>query len=390
MRCTRCVRPCLPLLLALGLGACRPTQPEPPSPTPDVPAVDADAWDFDATEAEIGVHLGRSAIRLRGGFAFAKDLELQDGVLEFDMASERGIAFAGVVWHVLDEGNYEKMYLRPFLSGSREATQYTPVANHTAGWQLYHGPGYNQPVDFDRRAWLPVKVVVSGDRVELYVRDMGTPKLTAKQRAPQTTGRVGLIVERIPEAMGPAAVWFSNVRFTPSEAPPIVGTAPDESDPGRVPAWAISPTTAELPSDGSLPVLSGDWVAQPAEASGLVNLAFARPLTKEQDTALACATVQADSATRRRLRFGFSEHARVWLNGVPLFDGDEAWHERDITFQGIVGYWYALWTSLEAGDNELCFGVTENVQMRGGWGFRAAFDDVSGLRFATPRATITR
>ena len=157
-----------PLLFALGLLACRPEQTaEAPSAPPEANPIDAGDWEFDADEAEIGTHLGRTAIRLRGGFAFAKDMELEDGVLEFDMVSERGVAFAGAVWHVVDDGNYEKMYLRPFLSGSREATQYTPVANHTAGWQLYHGPGYNQPVEFDRREWLPVKVVISGDWVRV-------------------------------------------------------------------------------------------------------------------------------------------------------------------------------------------------------------------------------
>ena len=182
--------------------------------------------------------------------------------------------------------------------------------------------------------------------------------------------------------------WFSNVRFTPAAAPPLVGKAPDESVEGRIPAWAVSPTLSGLPPDGALPSPSGAWTSLQTEPSGLANLAFARSLSRERDTAIACATIRVGEASRRRLRFGFSEHARVWLNGIPLFDGDEVWHERDITFQGIVGDWYALWLALEAGDNELCFGVTENVQMRAGWGFTAAFDDASGLQFSTPRATI--
>ncbi|MEM6294887.1 MAG: hypothetical protein AAGA54_26690 [Myxococcota bacterium] len=377
-----------PLLCAALLGACKPASTQTPAsaPTPlhpDARPMTPEAWDFSASEATFGEHLGRPALRLRGGFAFAKDLELADGVLDFDMAAEPGVSFAGVAWHVRDEDNFEKIYLRPFLSGSREATQYTPVFNHVNAWQLYHGPGYNQPVRFDGRRWMPVRVVVSDGQAELYVRDLETPLFTVTQRRADASGRVALYVEPIPTSMSTSAVWFSNVRFTPQDAPPLRGTPDDPPLAGRIPAWRVSQTfaAASMPADGTRPEPDGAWATLQSEDTGLLNLARAHPVDAEHDTALACTTITTAEPARYRLRFGFSEAARLWWNGAPVFDGDDTWHSRDITFQGVVGLWDAVWLQTRAGANELCIAVTENVDMRGGWGLLAAFDDVESLNF---------
>src|SRR5262249_19406049 len=126
---------------------------------------------------EFVTHLGRPSVKLRGGLAILRDVELADGVLEFDMAVDAGVAFSGIAWYLLDEGTFEKFYLRTFLSGSREACQYSPVFHHTAGWQIYHGPNFNQELHFRADAWTKVRVVVSGRRADIYVGDMSKPTL---------------------------------------------------------------------------------------------------------------------------------------------------------------------------------------------------------------------
>jgi hypothetical protein len=89
------------------------------------------------------------------------------------------------------------------LSGSREACQYTPVFHDIAGWQIYHGPNFNQPLVYRANAWSHVRVVVSQRRADIYVGDMHEPLLHVDPlRLDADSGRVALYNEPVPEAMG--------------------------------------------------------------------------------------------------------------------------------------------------------------------------------------------
>ncbi|MEM9075175.1 MAG: hypothetical protein AAGE52_42145, partial [Myxococcota bacterium] len=57
---------------------------------------------------------------------------------------------------------------------------------------------------------------------------------------------------------------------------------------------------------------------------------------------------------------------------------------RDITFQGVIGWYDGLVLPLEEGDNELWFAVSENLAIRGGWGLQAAFGETEGVTLVTP------
>jgi hypothetical protein len=64
--------------------------------------------------------------------------------------------------------------------------------------------------------------------------------------------------------------------------------------------------------------------------------------------------------------------------GRPLYRGDYTYRSRDYRFLGGIGYWDALVLSLEAGDNDLLFAVSEDS---GGWGVQARFPEPDGLSF---------
>ena len=93
-----------------------------------------------------------------------------------------------------DVGNYENFYLRPHQSGNPDANQYTPVFGGVSAWQLYHGDGYAAPMTYPYGAWIPMKIVVSGDRAEIYV-DSDEPVLVVQDlKRDQAAGSIGLLV----------------------------------------------------------------------------------------------------------------------------------------------------------------------------------------------------
>jgi hypothetical protein len=62
-----------------------------------------------------------------------------------------------------------------------------------------------------------------------------------------------------------------------------------------------------------------------------------------------------------------SDRAVVYLNGRPLYRGDDTYRSRDYRFLGSIGWYDALYLPLEAGENELVIAVSEDL---GGWACR--------------------
>ena len=65
------------------------------------------AWRVAAGEHRFAEHLGRPAVWLRDGFAFAEDVAFRDGTLAFDIALTPERNFAGAIWRVVDDESFE-------------------------------------------------------------------------------------------------------------------------------------------------------------------------------------------------------------------------------------------------------------------------------------------
>ena len=93
--------------------------------------------------------------------------------------------------------------------------------------------------------------------------------------------------------------------------------------------------------------------------------------------------LMAERAGLRRLDLGFSDAATVFLNGQPIFHGNDSYsfpQRRD----GLMGFDQAtVYLPLRAGANDLSVFVTDHF---GGWGLMARLPDMQGLRVqrATP------
>lgn len=347
-------------------------------PLEEVPFTPA-RWKVEAKESRFEQHLGRPSLFLAEGIAWVEGSELTDGILEVDMAFSRERGFHGLVWRVQDPENYEELYLRPHQSGNPDANQYTPVFNGMASWQLYYGEGYSAPVEYPFDQWITVRVVVSGQEAEVYIGDLSKPAFFIPELKREiASGRVGVETG----AFSPA--YFSNFRFAARERPVLQGKAPPRqpAPSGTIMAWSVSSPFGERSLDGRLRLdaqsdRSLAWTRLGCERSGLANLARIARFEEGRDTVFARVTITAAEAGMKKLRFGFSDRVKVYLNGRLLFEGDDAYRSRDYRFLGTIGYFDTLYLPLEKGDNELRLAVSEEF---GGWGLLAMFDDPGGIK----------
>ncbi len=339
---------------------------------------DSDRWTFDAAEHRVTEHLGRPSLYLKGGAAWIADAELTDGVIEFDVAftGERG--FMGGIWRMRDRHDYEEFYVRPHQSGKPDANQYTPVFHGVPGWQLYHGKGYGAPLSYPTNAWIHIKIVFSGGRGEVYV-DSEEPVVAIQEMKHEVgPGKVGLSASNF------APAHFSRFSFQKLDRPalaippPPTGVAPM----GTVRAWSVSNAFAEAGLDGKTLLGEGDkagltWQTLLAERTGITNLARAAVLSPETNTVFARVVVHAESEGTRKVRFGYSDRVKVYLNDRLIYGGDNGYKSRDYRYLGTIGLFDELYLPLRQGENELLFAVSESF---GGWGILGFFDDSSGLR----------
>ncbi len=335
---------------------------------------DSGDWTIEAGESRIERHLGRQSLYLSDGAALLKDVAFENGVIEFDIAvtGERG--FEGVLWRLRGDGNYEHFYIRPHQSGKPDANQYTPVFNGVAGWQLYHGAGYSVPLEYAFDRWMHVKLVVSGNKADIYI-DSDKPVLHVPElKHGAGAGAIGLTANVTP-------AWFSNFSFEAIAKPELVKSeaaqkpAPDNA----VMRWRVSSPFDEATLGATLPDGHAEgltWQTLEAEPTGIANLARLHGTAEGADTLFARLIVQSGHAQVKKLSFGYSDRVKAYLNGRLIYGGDNTYRSRDFRYLGTIGLFDALYLPLEAGDNELMLAVSESF---GGWGVIAAFDDMAGI-----------
>ncbi len=336
--------------------------------TQEVP-LDSPRWDHSAADATRVEHLGRDSLHLLSGTLLLRDTALRNGVIEFDVALPEARGFIGVVWRAHGPGHYEHFYLRPHQSGNPDACQYTPVFHGISGWQLYAGEGYALPLVHRFDEWTPVRVEFWEGEARVSV-GAGQPQLVIDtlQAQPQE-GDIGL-------SAGFAAAHFSRIRYRALEAPSFELRGEERSlasslvPAGFVPSWSVSSTFAEASLAGAMGLADEHragltWDELPVEPSGLANLARVQGIGPGQDTCFARALVGSPREQIVLLDLGFSDRARVYLNGRLLYAGDNSYLSRDYRYLGTIGTFDRVALPLVEGTNELMVAVSEGF---GGWG----------------------
>ena len=343
---------------------------EPPVSVP----FDDERWEIEGVEHKLVDHLGQAALKIKGGTALLPDLDVKNGLVEFDVAVAEERGFAGLVFRVQDDSNYEHFYIRPHQSGNPDANQYTPVYNGVSAWQLYYGPAFAAPVEYRFNEWMHVKIIYAGKSAEVYI-DSDKPVLRINNlRRDDLSGAIGL------NSANFSSAHFANFKYTKLANAYALPARMDEitANDGTVARWQVSDAF-----DGN--TLSGvsrlsashtegrTWTPLEAEESGVTNLAQVQGLAQGKNTVFARAVLSAGELATKKLSFGYSDAASVYLNGTLIYSGDNLYQSRDYRYLGTIGLFDTVVLPLKAGDNELWIAVSESF---GGWGVQACINDL--------------
>jgi hypothetical protein len=346
-------------------------------------------WVRDGEGIVVNTIDGRETLSMGTGVAYRTDLRLEDGTIDVDLMTTRRRSFAFLGFRAQDEREREEFYLRPHKSLLPDAAQYAPVYQGQSGWQLFHGPGGTAAPEINPGEWTHVRIVVAGRRAALFVNDTITPAiLVSRLSRDPAAGYIslgGLVTADTPGS-GPIAHW-SNLRVRPNVVafdfgPPASEPAPV---PGSIRQWTVG--DAFVSSDSAVTSIPPGWLASAkrveARPSGLVELHRAIAIPRARWIgAVARVDITAAAAGSRRLDLGFSDAVTVFLNGRPLYHGDQQYSFPDRR-DGLIGYdQAAIYLPLRAGRNELAVVVSDRF---GGWGLMGRFPDMHGLRVSAAR-----
>lgn len=338
----------------------------------------SDAWKVEARKSEFTTVKGKECLYLEHGTAELAGSQFKMGIIEYDVLFEPGRKFAGIQFRKVDPGNQEEFYMRAHQSGNPDATQYTPVYNGTAGWQLYSGEGYSTAFKYEFGEWIHVKLIVAEKSMDVYVNDMSKALLHVHdlKRDPES-GTIAFW-----SFLGGA--WYGNLSYQAMENPPPVPQTLEERVPplGTIMEWEVSSAfhiedlmdVYKLEDFESLEGLS--WTSLPVEYTGTVNLAQVSPVTPTTNTVLAKTTLESDRKQVKRLDFGYSDLALLYVNGEIVYSGHKQFRSRDYRYLGTIGYFDAAYLKLKEGKNEIVFAVYETS---GGWGLKAKLENLDGI-----------
>jgi len=339
--------------------------------------------DEDASRnGEIAEFQGRRSLRVSKGLFYARGVEFRNGTIEVDMAPGANGRFLGVAFRVQSENDYEMIFFRPRSSGTTQAIQYTPSLLGANAWQIYTGPGYTAAANVPRNQWIHVRMVVSGVVAKLFLDRAEEPSLVVPDlKLVDRRGSIGFWGH-----MGDA--YFANLTYTPDDAA-YDSHAKQEFLPGALTDWELSEMfDATKAAPAVYPDVHGlKWEKVAAESPGMVVINRYRespnilPPDKEDrirgdvrggKVVFARTTIHADRDEIRKMNFGYSDEAVLFLNGAPIYSGNNTLSFRQPEFLGLLDAANdAVYLPLKKGENELLLAVTEFF---GGWGFLCRLD----------------
>ncbi len=275
------------------------------------------------------------------------------------------------------EDNYELVFFRNGAAGTNQAIQYTPGFLGANAWQIYNVPQYAGAGDFPSDQWFHVRIVVAGLVAKLYLNHAEEPALVVPDlKQGYSKGSIGLWGQQ-------GGGYFSNVTYTPDNA----AYSPEIKQdflPGTLTDWRLSEMFDAGEKDpASYPDIEKlKWEKVVAEPPGMVVIQRYRRdpnvIPPESPGAkldrvpgskfvFARTTIHAERAEVRKMNLGYSDNVVVYLNSMPIYSGNNAYHSREPDFLGLLNVDNdAVYLPLRKGDNELVLAVTEFF---GGWGF---------------------
>jgi hypothetical protein len=153
------------------------------------------------------------------GVVWIDGTEFATGTIEVEVKGRDmlGRSFLGVAFHRKDDATYEAVYVRPFNFRAQEpdrhqhAVQYMQAPDNDWPRLRKDFPEeFENPVDasVSPTDWVPLKVVVKGNAIQIFVGAAKTPALEARKLGSLAGGQVGLWVGNNSDGE------FANLRLT--------------------------------------------------------------------------------------------------------------------------------------------------------------------------------
>ena len=226
----------------------------------------ADQWTAtDSVREE--TYLGRPSLYINRGVAIARDVAIENGTIEYDVAATPATNFLGVAFHAASPRFSEVVMFRVRQSGTLEALQYAPAFNNTgAAWQVYHGPESNAVVTIPRERWVHVSIELDGATARIFFDTATMPTLIVPQLA--GAGGRGSACGRAPSgAARTSRTFVTQCHTRPLPRSPRRCRSPGTSRSGNYPtSWIRRHSRrAKLPDPKTL-----TWERITAEAAGFV------------------------------------------------------------------------------------------------------------------------
>jgi hypothetical protein len=325
--------------------------------------------------------MGARGVLLKGVLELS-DFTFGNGVIELDI--DPGGMGAGLVFRRSESLASEVLYFRPKANCAQayDCVQYTPIVRGVMLWDMF--PQHQAPAPLRSGVWNHVKVVVSGQRMRVFVNRSATPTLEVGRLE---SGSVeGTILLMVPGA-------FANVTVTPN----IVEGLASEPEPDSTSAdgqlvrhWQIAPASV-LPADkdpaiGDMPGSSAAWQPVVAERGGVVNITrlYGRPAPlPSRALAWLKTTIVSDAKRMRKAEIGWLREMWVFVNGRLVYMNRnvyDAASERKPTDGRLALDNGSFVLPLEAGANEIAVAVVNEVY---GWGLMLRLDGLAGVTLET-------
>ncbi|MBC5994940.1 family 16 glycoside hydrolase [Pontibacter cellulosilyticus] len=337
-------------------------------------------WAADGEKTKVEKHLGQESLYLQRGHLLYQEAEMQDGILEVDIAPDPARGMAGIIFRHDGKNNYEEIYIRQGKSGQPDALQYTPVFNGSSSWQLYAEHQSRQV--FKPGEWIHLKIHVQGALAKVYLDHSDTPAMVIPNLLHGSKG-------------GKFGLWtlngahFSNFNFTPlNPASAPTTTVSTDLPANAIQRWQVSqPFLVKDVQPESWPNLQQlKWETLPTDAQGLLNIAQYR--SKQEAEAFESNTddmvwvkleLKSDKEQTKKLYFEYSNKAHVLVNGQPIFFGDNSFRAKNMIFRGEIDKnlrTNALYLPLRRGSNTILVALSSRAN---GWGIMGRFEDMTGI-----------
>lgn len=329
------------------------------------------------------VTVSEGSIEFRG-------LDFVSGTIDFDM-KVTGDGLPGIRFRLQGDGSTEvseEVYLRPSSDcrASNDCVQYAPVINGFMLWNVF--PEYqSQAPIFD--GWNHFKLVVSGQRMKMYVNHFPEPVLTVgKLESGSSHGTLVLI--------GPAE--FANVAVRSGQVeglPPSIDQDSSDTEPSIVRSWELgSPSPVNFgasPVFADAPAQNEAWKSVKAERFGFVNLnRIYRSEEVPSEITWLRFEVWSDKSQTKTLSLGWIGQIWIFLNG-SFTATEKNFYYPDSERQKPDGRYSldngSIPIDLQPGRNVITFAVYNSIRdsttsrTKYGWGMGARFTDLDGIRF---------